>query len=185
MTLSVALETVAMCWNQLWGCSLLGVDLAKGKGKVKRLKRNISVWHINLGKYVYTLSLFFFWCFHFPTKWSLLSYSTVTSALEKFYIMPDGKGSCDWKQYFHVCELGIRDTIRCQGENLACLPCQAKTDVFYPFLLHHEKKTGDVLGGPVVKTSSSNAGDAGSIPGQGVLRSHMPKKTKHKRETIF
>ena len=59
--------------------------------------------------------------------------------------------------------------IRCQGENLACLPCQAKTDVFYPFLLHHEKKTGDVLGGPVVKTSSSNAGDAGSIPGQGVL----------------
>ena len=178
MTLSVALETVAMCWNQLWGCSLLGVDLAKGKGKVKRLKRNISVWHINLGKYVYTLSLFFFWCFHFPTKWSLLSYSTVTSALEKFYIMPDGKGSCDWKQYFHVCELGIRDMIRCQGENLACLPCQAKTDVFYPFLLHHEKKTGDVLGGPVVKTSSSNAGDAGSIPGQGVLRSHMPKKNK-------
>lgn len=65
--------------------SLLGVDLAKGKGKVKRLRRNISVWHINLGKYVYTLSLFFFffWCFYFPTKWSLLSYSTVTSALRE------------------------------------------------------------------------------------------------------
>jgi len=58
-------------------------------------------------------------------------------------------------------------------------------DVFYPFLLHDEKKTGDFLGGPVVKTSSANAGDAGSIPGQGVLRSHMPKKPKHKRETIL
>ena len=55
-------------------------------------------------------------------------------------------------------------------------------DVFYPFLLHDEKKTGDFLGGPVVKTSSANAGDAGSIPGQGVLRSHMPKNQNIKEK---
>ena len=73
--------------------------------------------------------------------------------------------------------------IRCQGENLACLSCQAKTDVLYPFLLHQEKKPGRFLGGPVVKTSSSNAGDAGSIPGS----SKIPhaKKPKHKTETTF
>ena len=75
--------------------------------------------------------------------------------------------------------------IGCQGENLACLSCQTKTDVFYPFLLHHEKKTGDFLGSPVVKTSSANAGDAGSIPGQGVLRSHMPKNQNIKEKQYF
>ena len=75
--------------------------------------------------------------------------------------------------------------IRCQGENLACLSCQAKTDVLYPFLLHQEKKPGGFLGGPVVKTSSSNAGDAGSIPGQGVLRSHMPKNQNIKQKQHF
>ena len=38
----------------------------------------------------------------------------------------------------------------------------------------------------MVKTSSSNAGDASSIPGQG-LRSHMPcgKKKKKKTEPIL
>ena len=30
-----------------------------------------------------------------------------------------------------------------------------------------KKRKGDCLGGPVVKTVSSNAGDAGSIPSQG------------------
>ena len=46
------------------------------------------------------------------------------------------------------------------------------------------RNTRDFPGGPVVKTSSSNAEVAGSIPGQG-LRSHMPRsqnaKTKQKQ----
>ena len=40
-------------------------------------------------------------------------------------------------------------------------------------------RTGDIPGGPVVKTSSFNAGGAGLIPGQGVKISHASgPKTK-------
>ena len=41
---------------------------------------------------------------------------------------------------------------------------------------------GDFPGGPVVKTSPSNAGGAGSIPGQGAKIPHasQPKKKKKK-----
>ena len=46
---------------------------------------------------------------------------------------------------------------------------------------------GDFLGGPVVKTSSSNAGGEGLIPGQGARVPHAswPKKPKHKTEAIL
>ena len=45
----------------------------------------------------------------------------------------------------------------------------------------------DFPGGPVVKTSPSNAGDTGSIPGQGAKIAHasQPKKPKHKTEAIL
>ena len=44
----------------------------------------------------------------------------------------------------------------------------------------------DFPGGPVVNTSSSNAGDAGSIPGQGAKIPHAfrPQKPKHIRSNI-
>ena len=35
------------------------------------------------------------------------------------------------------------------------------------FSVKRKKTFGDFPGGPLVKTSPSNAGDAGSIPGQG------------------
>ena len=42
-----------------------------------------------------------------------------------------------------------------------------------PHLLNHRCRTlGDFPGGPVVKTSLSNAGDAGSIPGRGARIPH-------------
>ena len=54
------------------------------------------------------------------------------------------------------------------------------------FLLNKlaEFKTNDrdFPGGPVVKTSPSNAGGAGSIPGQ-KLRSHMPCGQKKRKKT--
>ena len=45
----------------------------------------------------------------------------------------------------------------------------------------------DFPGGPVVETSPSNAGGAGSIPGRGAKISHAlrPKKPKHKTEAIL
>ena len=47
--------------------------------------------------------------------------------------------------------------------------------------------TGDFPGGPVVKTSPSNAGGAGSIPGWGAKIPHAlrPKNQKHKTEAIW
>ena len=47
--------------------------------------------------------------------------------------------------------------------------------------------TGDFSGGPVVKTSPSNAGGAGSTPGRGAKIPHAsgPKKPKHKSEAIL
>ena len=53
-------------------------------------------------------------------------------------------------------------------------------------MLNRNGKNGDSPGGPVVKTSPSNAGDAGSIPGR-ELRSHMPwgQKTKTKNRSNF
>ena len=46
---------------------------------------------------------------------------------------------------------------------------------------------GDFPGSPVVKTSPSNAGGAGSIPGQGAKIPHAswPKNQKHKTEAIL
>ena len=45
----------------------------------------------------------------------------------------------------------------------------------------------EFLGGPEVKTSSSNAGDVGLFPDLGAKISHAlgPKKTKHKMEAIL
>ena len=45
-------------------------------------------------------------------------------------------------------------------------------------------KNRDFPGGPVVKTSPSKAGDAGSVPDWGVKIPHAssPKKTKHKKK---
>ena len=45
----------------------------------------------------------------------------------------------------------------------------------------------DFPGGPVVKTSPSNAGSVGSIPGLGAKIPHAswPKKPKHKTEAIL
>ena len=45
----------------------------------------------------------------------------------------------------------------------------------------------DFPGNPVVKTSPSNAGGAGSIPGLGAKIPHAlgPKKPKHKTEAIL
>ena len=47
--------------------------------------------------------------------------------------------------------------------------------------------TRDFPAGPMVKTSPSNAGGAGSIPGQGAKIPHAlgPKKPKHKTEAIL
>ena len=46
---------------------------------------------------------------------------------------------------------------------------------------------GDSPGGPVVKTSPSNAGGMGSIPGQEAEISHAswPKNQKHRIEAVF
>ena len=41
-------------------------------------------------------------------------------------------------------------------------------------MLAEKGKGNDFLGGPVVKNPPANAGDTGSIPGQGT-RSHMPQ----------
>ena len=38
----------------------------------------------------------------------------------------------------------------------------------------HKKRCGDFPGGPVVKNPPSNAGDNGSIPGQGT-KIHLPR----------
>ena len=45
----------------------------------------------------------------------------------------------------------------------------------------------DFPGGPVVETSPSNAGGAGSIPGRGAKIPHAsrPKKPKHETEAIL
>ena len=46
---------------------------------------------------------------------------------------------------------------------------------------------GDLPGGPVLKTSPSNAEGAGSIPSQGTKIPHasQPKKSQHQTETIL
>ena len=53
--------------------------------------------------------------------------------------------------------------------------------------LHFKNIGRDFPGGPVVKTSPSNAGGAGSIPGRGTEIPHAsgPKHQKHKTETIL
>ena len=45
----------------------------------------------------------------------------------------------------------------------------------------------DFPGSPVVTTSRSNAGGAGSIPGRGAKMPHasQPKKPKHKTEVMW
>ena len=52
---------------------------------------------------------------------------------------------------------------------------------------HFISKMWDFLGGPVVKTLSSNAKGEGSIPGQGAEIPHgmWPKKTEHKQQTQY
>ena len=49
--------------------------------------------------------------------------------------------------------------------------------------LHSTNAYQDFLGGPVVKTSPSNTGGAGSNPSQGAKISHMPQGQKPKHET--
>ena len=39
--------------------------------------------------------------------------------------------------------------------------------------MHQEKQSWDLPGSPVVKSLSSNAGDTGSIPGQGTKIPHI------------
>ena len=48
-------------------------------------------------------------------------------------------------------------------------------------------RSSDFPGGPVVKTSPSNAGGEGSIPlwGAKIFHASWPKKPKHKTEAIF
>ena len=56
------------------------------------------------------------------------------------------------------------------------------------FLILKANTFQDFPGGPVVKTSPSSAGGAGSIPGQGAKipqTSQLKKKTKHKTEAIL
>ena len=55
------------------------------------------------------------------------------------------------------------------------------------FLLIQKPKGRDFPGCPVVKTSPSNAGGVGSIPGQGAKspRDASIRKPKHKTETIL
>ena len=50
-----------------------------------------------------------------------------------------------------------------------------------------ECKSWDFPGGPVVKTSPSNAGSVGLIPGQGAKIPHVsqPKNQKHKTEAVL
>ena len=43
----------------------------------------------------------------------------------------------------------------------------------------------DFPGGLLVKTSPSDAGGVGSIPGWGAKMPHSPKKPRHKREVIL
>ena len=52
---------------------------------------------------------------------------------------------------------------------------------------HIKDNYGDFPGGPVVKTSPSNAGGVDSVPGQGAKIPHAsgPKKPKHKAEAIL
>ena len=52
---------------------------------------------------------------------------------------------------------------------------------------HKESHHWDFPGGPVVKTSPSNAGGVGSIPGRGAKIPHAsrPKKPKRKTEAIL
>ena len=47
--------------------------------------------------------------------------------------------------------------------------------------------SGAIPGGPVIKTSPSNAGGMGLIPGQGAKIPHVswPEKPKHKTESIL
>ena len=46
------------------------------------------------------------------------------------------------------------------------------TEVQKHYALYNRNILGDFPGGPVVKNPSSNAGDAGSIPGQGTKIPH-------------
>ena len=52
---------------------------------------------------------------------------------------------------------------------------------------HWKERFRDFPGGPVVKTSPSNTGGAGSIPGWGAKVSHAlrPKNQEHKTEAIL
>lgn len=89
----VALETVVMYWNQPWAACLLPLTSPKGRARSGGCERTNFAWHIDLGKYVDTSSLFF-WCFHFPNKWSpLLNYSTVTT------VFREGLYCARWKRF--------------------------------------------------------------------------------------
>ena len=51
--------------------------------------------------------------------------------------------------------------------------------------LNLSREGGISPGGPVVKTSRSNAGGMGSIPGQGAKIPHALQSKKHKTEAIM
>ena len=55
------------------------------------------------------------------------------------------------------------------------------------YLFHLKLRYKGFTGGPVVKSSPSNVGDVGLIPGWGAKIPHasQPKSQKHKTETIL
>lgn len=125
---------IGQCWDDLksvlpWKLLCVGISYGaecplqltfpKGRARSKGLGRTNSVWHIDLGKYVYTLR-FFGGCFHFPTKWSLLTYSTgFRCAVGRAAV---NKSSGCWTDLtLHFCKWGIRERIRHQKENLSSL----------------------------------------------------------------
>ena len=60
-----------------------------------------------------------------------------------------------------------------------------KHDLRRPINIFKELILRDFPGSPVVKTSPSNAGGAGSIPGQGAKIPHATGPKKHKTEAIL
>ena len=69
---------------------------------------------------------------------------------------------------------------------LMATACEALGTYILSFYLQNNLM-GDFPGGPVIKALSSNAGGAGSFPGQGAKSPHTsgPKKPKHKTEAIL
>ena len=66
-----------------------------------------------------------------------------------------------------------------------CLSCTCLTD--FGYFLFQERPFWEFLGGPAVKTSPSNAGVAGSIPGQGAKIPHAlrPKNQNIKKKKQY